>query len=95
MFEHYLVTGGDFAPARKVLSKALLHLFGHLPRAPLDLLQHRAQPLDLAHTSLDCFLAILVGFTLIGIEKDELDGGHCSFKPVEPVVVHLWKDEER
>jgi hypothetical protein len=95
MFEHDLVTGGDFAPARKILSKALPHLFGHFSCSPLDLLLHRAQPVDLALPSLDCFLAIPIGFTLIGSEKGELDGGYCLFQPVEPVVIHLGNDHEQ
>ena len=95
MLEHYLVTGDDFAPARKILSKALLHLLGHLARAPLHLFLHGAQPSDLALPLLNCFLAIPIGFTLVGSEKSELDSRHCLFQPVEPVVVHPRNDKEQ
>ena len=95
MLEHYLVTGDDFAPARKILSEALLHLFGHLARAPLHLFLHGAQLSDFALPLLNCFLAIPLGFTLVGSEKSELDSGHCLFQPVEPVVVHLRKEKEQ
>ena len=94
MVEHHLIACGDFAPARKVLSEALLFLFGHLSCSPLYLLLHGAELLDLAQPPLNRLLAVPIGFALIGRKKGKLDRGRCLFEPVKPVVIHLGKDKQ-
>src|SRR5712691_1128904 len=51
--ERQTVSRGDFAAPGEVLSQAVLLLFRHLPPAPLDLLLHRAQAVDLAQPAHD------------------------------------------
>jgi hypothetical protein len=91
MVEHHLIACGDFTPARKVLSEALLLFFGHLSRPPLYLLLHGTETLDLAQPPLNRLLAIVIGLALVGGEEDELDRGRRFFEPVKPVVIHLGK----
>src|SRR5262245_18665122 len=94
MVEYHLIACDDFAPARKVLSEALLLFFGHLSGPPLYLLLHGAETLDLAQPPLNCLLAVVISLTLVGGEEDELDRGRRFFEPVKPVVIHLGKDKQ-
>ena len=93
--EYHAVSRGDFTTAGQELAEPLLLVGWHLSSPPLDFLLHRAKALELSLPPPNRFSAIPVGLALVRGEEGELDRRHRFLEPVEPVVVHLWEQEQQ
>src|ERR1051326_9153712 len=95
MVERHLLSGGDFAPAGEVLPKPFLHVIRHLHSSPARVVLLRSELSHLRQAALDGFIFVAVAFALVGVEKSEAHRRRRGFEPIEPVMVHVGKEEKR